>query len=210
MDNFHIAIPTSFNIDETLNCEFTVQHAMNLYNKGVRSVLICGSTGEQHSLNINEKILLLNYIENYPIPNDFHIIFGVSGITKDAVKTLTKEVAENTKISTLLVGFPPYIIPSQADAILYCKKINDYAGDKPLIIYNNPKRTGFDLQFDSYLKLFQYENVIGIKEAGQMEHIKKLIKCVERDILVFYGGDYDIELAVNKGYNALSSIAGNI
>lgn len=210
MDNFHVAVPTSFNTDETLNCELTIQHAMNLYNKGVRTVLICGSTGEQHSLTINEKIALLNYIKSYPIPSDFNIIFGVSGITKNTVKMLTKNVAKNRNITTVLVGFPSYIIPSQSDAIAYCKTISDEADDKPLIIYNNPKRTGFNVQFDTYLKLFEYENVIGIKEAGQMEHIQKLIKCVERNILVFYGGDYDIELAVNNGYNALSSIAGNI
>ncbi|WP_425393580.1 dihydrodipicolinate synthase family protein [Carnobacterium funditum] len=36
---------------------------MYLQNLGVDSVLVCGCTGEQHSLNVNEKLTVLSTIE---------------------------------------------------------------------------------------------------------------------------------------------------
>ncbi|MEK3884604.1 hypothetical protein [Paenibacillus sp. PL2-23] len=47
-ENIHIAVPTAFHNDESLNAEATLAHIRDLRGRGIRSVLICGSTGEQH------------------------------------------------------------------------------------------------------------------------------------------------------------------
>jgi 4-hydroxy-tetrahydrodipicolinate synthase len=45
VNDFHIAVPTAFYDNEDLNTDATIQHVLNLYSQGVRSVLICGTTG---------------------------------------------------------------------------------------------------------------------------------------------------------------------
>ena len=44
-NDFHIAVPTAFYDTEDLNTVATLQHIMHLYGQGVKSVLVCGSTG---------------------------------------------------------------------------------------------------------------------------------------------------------------------
>lgn len=210
MKDFHIAVPTSFHPDEKLNSETTVQHIIYLYHQGVRSVMICGSTGEQHSLSLEEKLELLEYIENYDLPDDLEIIFGVSSTRQVFTVELAMAVARSARVSAILLGFPPYIMPSQTDVLHYCYAVMQAAGNKSIILYNNPRRTGFDVSVDTMLKLLENPQIIGVKEAGEMNKVEKVLHQVQREVLIFYGGESELELAVTKGYNALSSIAGNL
>lgn len=210
MNDFQIAVPTSFHADESLNYQATMQHMMHLYEQGTRSVLVCGSTGEQHSLRLEEKKKLLEHIDQYDFPDDLEIIFGVSSTRQlDAVE-LSKEIAENTKISAIMLGFPPYLMLSQEDALQYCNVVIHAALDKSVILYNNPRRTGFDLQVETMIKILKNPAVVGVKEAGDMDKVHQLWAQMDRNILIFYGGDDDLVQAVVKGYNALSSIVGNV
>ena len=56
--DYHIAVPSAFYDNEDLNTEATLQHIQNLYDQGVKSVMVCGTTGEQHSLSLAEKLQL--------------------------------------------------------------------------------------------------------------------------------------------------------
>lgn len=210
MKEVQVAVPTAFHADESLHCEATVQHMMHLYDQGIRSILVCGTTGEQHSLRLEEKKTLLDYINQYPFPDDMEIIFGVSSTRQLHAVELASDIAESTKVSGILLGFPPYIIPTQADVMQYCHAIIDAARGTSILLYNNPMRTGFDVQVETVLKILQHPNVVGIKEAGDPNKVQVLLERIDRDVLVFYGGDANIPEAVNKGYNALSSIAANI
>ena len=52
--SYHIAVPTAFSDNEELNIESTIKHIQYLSKKGVKSVLVCGSTGEQHSMTVEK------------------------------------------------------------------------------------------------------------------------------------------------------------
>jgi len=76
-ETIHIAVPTAFFEDEALNIQGTISHIKNLYEQGVKSVLVSGTTGEQHSLNLQEKIELLNGLElEEELITNMEIIFG--------------------------------------------------------------------------------------------------------------------------------------
>lgn len=60
-EKVHIAVPTAFFEDESLNVQGTISHIRDLYKQGI--VLISGTTGEQHSLNLQEKIEIINSLE---------------------------------------------------------------------------------------------------------------------------------------------------
>ncbi|MGX7264499.1 dihydrodipicolinate synthase family protein [Enterococcus crotali] len=210
INEYHIAVPTAFYNDETLNIQDTLGHILYLQGVGVRSVLVCGSTGEQHSLTLQEKISMLNAIEKETrIKNDFEIIFGVASIRQKEAILLAENINSSTKISGVLLGFPPYILPSQKEAVIYVEKISDIL-DKPIIIYNNPKRTGFDISTDSLVEVFQKANIIGLKEAGDSTRIRDLRSAINKEIYIYAGGEIDLKQKIDLGFNRLSSIGGNL
>lgn len=208
-EKFHIAVPTAFNANESLNIELTIKYIEGLKNKGIKSVLVCGSTGEQHSMLLHEKLELIKALNSSDLVSDMEIIFGVSSIRESDAIQLANEISL-TDISGILLGFPPYILPAQDEAVRYAKKIIRTA-NKPVILYNNPKRTGFDLSIESALELMKEINVIGLKEAGAPEKVTELSKLSQNKNFYFYaGGEVNLDYKIKLGFNALSSMLGNI
>ena len=207
--NYHIAVPTSFYENEDLNIESTIRHIQYLSNKGVKSVLICGSTGEQHSMTLEEKIDLINHLSMLNLDEDFEIIFGVSSIRQKDAVTLAERISNVSEISAILVGFPPYLLPSQKEALSYIELIIE-AANKPTIIYNNPSRTGFNMSIDSYKYILNNNFIIGLKEAGNPENVLALRTSSNKDLHYFAGGEKELAEKIGLGFNGLSSIAGNL
>ena len=210
VNDFHIAVPTAFYDNEDLNTDATLQHVMHLYDQGVKSVMVCGSTGEQHSLSLPEKLQLLESIDEASfLPDDLEILFGVASIRQKEALQLAEKVNASPKITGVLLGFPPYILPSQKEARLYVEAIAKVI-DKPIILYNNPRRTGFNLELDTFAELIKLPNIIGIKEAGDSGRIPELISAAEKKIYVYAGGEIDLDKKVALGATRLSSMAGNL
>lgn len=210
VNDYHIAVPTAFYNDETLNINDTIEHILYLQNIGIGSVLVCGSTGEQHSLTLHEKVSLLNAIETESrINSSLEILFGVASIRQKETVLLAEAINSLNKVSGVLLGFPPYILPSQKEAIVYVKQISQVL-KKPMIIYNNPRRTGFDIAIDSLIDIFQEANIIGIKEVGDGTRIRDLRASINKTIYIYAGGEIGIKEKIDQGFNRLSSVAGNL
>ena len=209
-NDFHIAVPTAFHVDEELNVKSTIEHIVNLQNKGIDSVLVCGSTGEQHSLTLSEKLELVEAIENDKrFRDDFEIIFGVSSIRQKDALALAIKTNASKKISGILLGFPPYILPSQEEIVVYVNTIA-HAFDRSILLYNNPKRTGFDISIPSLIEVMKNKNIIGLKVAGDTARIPLIQSSINRPISIYAGGEVALKDKIKHGCNRLSSIAGNI
>ena len=210
-ETVHISVPTAFFNDESLNIQGTISHIRELYKQGVKSVLVSGSIGEQHSLYLREKIEIINALEQEEeLISNMEIIFGVASVRQKEAEELAEKI-RHTKISGILLGYPPYVIPTQEEAIVYSKRIIQLC-NKPTILYNNPKRTGFDLSEKSIIQLSEIDIVIGIKDAGNKEKVGQIKNATLRDEFYFYaGGEVNLEeKVILQGYNRLSSIAGNV
>ena len=210
VNDYHIAVPTAFYYNENLNTEATLQHIQNLYDQGVKSVMVCGTTGEQHSLSLAEKLQLLESLDAASfLPDDLEILFGVASIRQKEALHLAEKVNASPIIRGVLLGFPPYILPSQKEAELYVEAIAKVIG-KPIILYNNPRRTGFNLELDTFAELIKLANIIGIKDAGDSARIPELISAADKKIYVYAGGEIDLDKKIALGANRLSSMAGNL
>lgn len=210
MNDYHIAVPTAFYDNEDLNTDATLQHVRNLYDQGVKSVMVCGTTGEQHSLTLAEKLQLLKSIDAATfLPDDLEIIFGVASIRQKEALQLAEKVNASAKINGVLLGFSPYILPSQKEARLYVEAIAKVI-EKPIILYNNPRRTGFNPELATFAELIRLPNIIGIKDAGDSARIPELISVADKKICVYAGGEIDLDKKIVLGANRLSSMAGNL
>ena len=159
---------------------------------------------------MTEKLQLLESIDEASfLPDDLEILFGVASIRQKEALQLAGKVNASSKISSVLLGFPPYILPSQKEAKLYVEAIAKVIG-KPIILYNNPRRTGFNLELDTFAELIKLANIIGIKDAGDSARIPELISAADKKIYVYAGGEIDLDKKIALGANRLSSMAGNL
>lgn len=167
MKRLNVAIPTPFHSDEGLNVEGF--EAIVAYQKqnGIESLLISGSTGEQHSMSIGERLEIIEYFNQRRFQG-IELVFGVSAIrTRDAVTLV--QALETSVMDAIMIGFPPYIRPTQQQAIAYVEELLSHTA-KPVALYNNPGRTGFDLTPESlYTLIRRHPNIVGYKETGDLQ-----------------------------------------
>ena len=206
----HVAVPTAFDQNEQLDCQQTIAHLLHLQIQGIRSFLICGSTGEQHSLTLAEKINLIDALAcEKRFCKDIELLFGVAGIRYQKTEQLATYIAQTPIIAGIVLGFPPYICPTQSEAVAYAKGLI-VAAKKPVILYNNPRRTGFDLSDESLYVLAKDPSVVGLKEAGDIKRIPAIKPNLSNDFRFYAGGEQDLLQKVQLGFTGLSSIAGNL
>ncbi|MEK5030135.1 dihydrodipicolinate synthase family protein [Paenibacillus sp. FSL R7-0302] len=207
MKRLNVAIPTPFHSDEGLNVEGF--EAIVAYQKqnGIESLLISGSTGEQHSLSIGERLEIIEYFNQQRFQG-IELVFGASAIrTRDAVTLV--QALETSVIDAIMIGFPPYIRPTQQQAVAYVEELLSHTS-KPVALYNNPGRTGFDLAPESlYTLIRRHPNIVGYKETGDLQrHVG--VEYPEGFILFAAGDMRLVENFAAGPCNGLSSVAGNL
>ncbi|MFC0416942.1 dihydrodipicolinate synthase family protein [Cytobacillus solani] len=125
-EKVHIAVPTAFYEDESLNVQGTISHIRNLNKQGVKSVLVSGTTGEQHSLNLQEKFDIIDGLElEEELMNNMEVIFGVASIKQ---RLSAKEGEKIDKIMGQIY---------EGNAIVNVKKVINQQGI-PIGVYRSP------------------------------------------------------------------------
>lgn len=112
---------TPFSQDDALD-ETSIHRMVRYYEENkVPALLVSGSTGEQHSLTVDERIHLYRAVKDAS-PARMPLYAGVAAVrTRDAVR-LAKE-AEQAGLSAIMLGFPPYVRPNQREAVLYVQAV---------------------------------------------------------------------------------------
>lgn len=207
MKNFNIAIPTPFHDDESLYLEGFEPVVTYLTDNGIDSLLVSGTTGEQNSMRIEERIQIIDYFNQRKFKN-VELMFGVSATTtKDAIKLIQK--LEESVFDSILIQFPPYIQPTQGQAISYINELLQHT-TKNIALYNNPLRTGFDLSAESFNTLMnqKHSNLVGLKEANDVKRHHNT--NLPDNFITFAAGDVGLIEKILNGCNGLSSMVGNI
>lgn len=207
MKDFNVAIPTPFHEDESIYFESFNPIVEYLTDNGVESLLVSATTGEQNSMSIEERMQIIDYFNQQKFTH-VELMFGVSATrTKDAIKLIEK--LNDSVFDAILIQFPPYIQPTQEQAIFY---INELLGHttKRVVLYNNPFRTGFELSAESLETLMnqKHANLVGLKEESDVKRHKHT--SLPKDFIMFAGGDVNFTEKVREGCNGLSSMVGNV
>lgn len=205
---FSVAMVTPFSMNGELYLE-GIPSIVNYYKKyDVSALLISGTTGEQHSMTINERASLFRAVKK-EVGNDLILYGGVAAVqTKDAIKLAIS--AEETGLDAIMLGFPPYLRINQQEAFSYVERICS-ATTLPIMIYNNPPRTGFDLQSETLIKLVKkFPQVVAFKEAGDKNSVPIIKKQLGPSFTVLSGSDLDIFRDAEIGFDGITSILGNV
>ena len=126
-------------------------------------ILLLGSTSEATLLSAEERTRIIDEALD-AVRGRIPALCGVSAST-------TKQTIENAQYAKEagaeggLIVQPGYIRPSQDALYHYFKEVAETV-DLPLVIYNNPSRTGVNVEAETIARLARLENIVALKEAG--------------------------------------------
>ncbi|WP_312094892.1 dihydrodipicolinate synthase family protein [Niallia sp.] len=205
---YSVAMVTPFDHKEKLWLS-GIYSLIDYYKKNhVPALLISGSTGEQHSMSIEERLILYREAK-LAGQEDLLLIGGVAAVrTPDAIRLA--EAAQRENLDGIMLGFPPYLRMSQKEAEDYVKKVCN-ATDLPIMLYNNPPRTGFNLDLHTLYDLVErYPQIQALKEAGNPKNAPLVKNKLGPSFSVLTGFDLQLLENMQNGYDGITSIIGNI
>jgi 4-hydroxy-tetrahydrodipicolinate synthase len=137
-------------------------------------LLLLGSTGEAMMLKMDERKRVIDTVvdaANGQIP----IMCGTSAVTTDETIENTR-YAKNAGVDCALIVQPPYIKPTQKSLFFYFKEVAESV-DFPIAIYNNPDRTGVNIEAETIARLSHIPNIVALKEAGPNSY--QIVRVIE-------------------------------
>jgi 4-hydroxy-tetrahydrodipicolinate synthase len=140
--------------------------------KGVKGIVLCGTTGESATLSDEEKEKIFKVSVKH-IKKPVFLIAGTG--TNDTAKTIElTRMAESVGMDASLVVTPYYNKPTQEGLYLHFSAVAAEV-KFPIIVYNVPSRTGVSITPWTVARLSEIKNITAIKEAsGDLEVIARL------------------------------------
>src|SRR5271157_4596502 len=176
---------------------------------GIDFLVPCGTTGETPTLTHDEWLHVIDVTIEVAAGRVPIMAGATSNSTHDAAEK-AKEVAARSGVDAILTASPYYNKPTQEGQYRHFKAIAEAVGDKPVILYNVPGRTGTNLEPATLARLAEIPNIVGVKEAsGNMTQIAEAICSVPEGFLVFSGDDAMTLPVIALGGVGVVSVASN-
>ena len=139
-------------------------------------IVVLGSTGEAILLSDQERRDVLKSAREAAAPSK--VLIAGTGI-ESAIETLRlTEYAAELGYDIAMVRTPHYYKKQmQAASILaFYRTVADRSA-LPVIIYNFPQATGYDIPTELVIELAEHPNLVGIKESsGDVEKVRKMVE----------------------------------
>ena len=176
---------------------------------GIDFLVPCGTTGETPTLTHDEWLFVIDTTIEIAAGRVPVVAGATSNSTRDAVEK-AKEIAARPGVNAILTASPYYNKPTQEGQYRHFKAIAEAVGDKPIILYNVPSRTGANIEPGTLARLAESPNIVGVKEAsGSMTQIAEVINAVPERFLVFSGDDAVTLPVISLGGVGIISVASN-
>ncbi len=131
-------------------------------DRGTTALIVCGSTGEAASLQIEEQVALIDIavgVAARRVP----VIAGCGGASTEAAG-LMAGLAAKSGADALLCAPTPYVKPTQDGIVAHIRTLA-HVSDLPVILYDVPSRTGVAIKDETIARLFERGLAIGVKDA---------------------------------------------
>src|ERR1700692_4218895 len=139
-------------------------------------IVVLGSTGEAILLSDEERRDVLKAVRAAAAPNK--VLIAGTGI-ESAIETLRlTEYAAELGYDVAMVRTPHYYKKQMqaANIMAFYRTVADRS-PLPVIIYNFPQATGYDIPAELVIELAEHPNLIGIKESsGDVEKVRKMVE----------------------------------
>lgn len=141
----------------------------------VAGIVVLGSTGEAILLSDDERRAVLKCAMEAAAPHK--VMIAGTGV-ESAVETLRlTEYAAEVGYDLAMVRTPHYYKKQMhpANILAFYRTVADRSG-LPVVIYNFPQATGYDIPAEVVIELAQHPNIVAIKESsGSLDKVEKLV-----------------------------------
>lgn len=202
-----VALVTPFRdgkVDEKALRELIEFHIKN----GTSALIPCGTTGESSTLSYEEHDRVIE-LTIQCAKGRISVIAGTGSNSTEEAIMLTKHAKKAGADASLQVN-PYYNRPTQKGLYLHFKAIAE-AVDMPIILYNIASRTGVNIEPETFVKLAEIKNIIGVKEAsGSLEQMSRIKNMTPEDFLLISGDDALTLPVMSIGGVGVISVVANI
>jgi len=202
------ALVTPFTAEDEIDEEAFRALVERQIEGGVSGLVVLGTTGENPTVTHEERRRLVDLALD-TADGRVPVIVGTG--TNDTEKSVTysTEAVEAGADGLLVVG-PYYNKPSQSGFVAHVEAIA-YAADAPIVLYNVPGRTGFNLEAETVLRLAEeVPSVAGVKEAsGDLEQVGDILLHRPDDFAVYSGDDETTLPLLAMGADGVVSVLSN-
>lgn len=153
---------------------------------GVRTLVVCGTTGESATLSAAEKSALFSFaVSEYG--KNATVIAGC-GTCDTAYSATLCRMAASAGVHGILAVTPYYNKPTPEGIYRHFRTLSE-ATDLPIVVYTVPGRTGTRIDAPLWAKLSELSHVVGIKDAGG--DIAMTARYLQASPLPLYSGNDD-------------------
>lgn len=175
---------------------------------GIRSVVLCGTTGEAATLSDGEKLEIIRRGKAFA-GDKCQIIAGTG--SNNTVHAVELSVAAQRMGADALLVVSPYYNKATPEGLYQHFAAIAHAVHIPVILYNVPSRTGLDMPVGVYRRLSRINNIVGVKEAtGDITKISEILQACGPDFCVWSGNDNQAVAAIALGAQGVISVLSNV
>jgi len=155
-----------------------LEHNLERYSRTpIAGIVVLGSTGEAIMLSDQERRDVLKCARAAAAPNK--VLVAGTGIESASQTLQLTEYAAELGYDVAMVRTPHYYKKQMApeNMLAFYRTIADRS-PLPVMIYNFPQATGYDIPADVVIQLAEHPNLIGIKESsGDVEKVRKMVEA---------------------------------
>ena len=162
-NGIYTPIVTPYRDDGTVHWDALADVVDFLLAAGVHGVISGGSTGENYTQTVAERVALAQFVQAR-INRRCPFVVGTGAMLTDeslALATAAREI----KADAILLASPPYAVPTDRENALNALAI-DKAANLPIMLYNYPHRTGTFMGPEFLDRVGRSRNFCGIKESS--------------------------------------------
>lgn len=182
------AMVTPFTADDKINEQSLRQLTNYLIEGGVHGLFAVGSQGEFWALDADEKRQVFEIVID-ETRGRVPVYAGTGAVTTREAIQLT-QMAEEVGVDAVSVLTPFFLSLSQDELVDFYTEIAE-STSLPVILYNNPGRTGINISVETVVRLARdVDNIISIKDSsGDLQLSAEYIRRTGDDFYVLMGRD---------------------
>jgi 4-hydroxy-tetrahydrodipicolinate synthase len=202
------AMVTPLDDQEELD-EMALRRLVNfLIEGGVHGLFPVGSQGEFYAFSPEEKRRVWEIVVD-EAAGRVPVYGGTGAVTTRQVIELN-HIAEEAGVDAVSVVTPYFIQPSEAELYDHFVAIAE-ATSLPVLLYNNPGRTGIKLSAGLVARLSEHPNIVGIKDSsGDLTLTIEMMRQTGEDFAVLMGRDSLIYAGLQHGIKGAIAATANV